>query len=331
MHLRTRLLKWFILSPLSMLFICAASFAGLGSNDPPITSEPPLDPCNYQSYTCASVWGLGAAPKAWKLECTEPVDKEVRLGDLSISTLKGLDANRCYRVITGDLIFDAAADQDFYAAIYLALPYLEKIVGDLVIVRDQTSMGQGFNQIRLPRLTALDGNVDFDLRPAFEELHLPGLNSLNQLKIRTRTANNNFTGLDSILFIQNFEFNDTSSDAPTTYGLNGLQSVDYLTLKGSTISPSQGRGGTGFLENLVNVNHNVLIDGNMTSLWMLQQLETIGGNLTIKATQLQDLSELSSLNTVGGVVNIATGGNIDTCDINALMVQLGKAGPMIGC
>ena len=239
----------------------------------------PVDPCAIYPYSnCASFYGVGASSSSYQLECDEPEDKEVHHGDIVISEIKELDAYRCYRVVTGDLVFDGDEDEDFYAAKYLVLPYLEKVVGDLIVD------GNEFNQIWLPRLASLDGNINFDLRIMFEQLRLPLMTSFHEVDIKTRDMSNNFTGFDNISFIDTLKFNDTSTDDAATFGLLGLQSVNYLVVKGSDID----EGGSGFLDNFTTVNHDVTINGSMTSLWMLEHLNHIGGNLTINATNLDD-------------------------------------------
>lgn len=276
-------------------------FAGSGSNTP-TTNQTTPPPTVNDSVTVAV---LPPPPPFYDDECHG--EKDYQIGTYVIDLTNQIDPFRCVREVvdhlsqSGNLVLrpEATGINEYQ----FGLPYLERVEGNLVIDGED-----GWDEVYLPRLAYIGGDVTLFLNSAVEYVELTSMQSLNKLVVHMREMNNDLQGLNNVTQIQSLEFNNDNLDPVvdfdfTLVGLAAVTQLNYLRVKGVGIfNPNSNVQDDNILPALTQVSQDVNFDGQgLVRLYGVDSLQSVGGNLKISDSEsLVNLQGLEDLQTIGG-------------------------------
>ncbi|MCG8317516.1 MAG: hypothetical protein MI976_30230 [Pseudomonadales bacterium] len=251
-------------------------------------------------------------PKASAAHARECIDeKTIHSGAITITDTRQIDPYRCIRWIQSTLKSDGnfklrTQDNRFHQ---VGFPYLTWIANNFIIDGEQS-----LDEAYFPRLSWVGGNITFDLRNAVEYVDTPALTNGKTLTVHFRSNNVDLNGQNNLAALDTLILNNAlTENFPLLNGLANLESLNHYRIKGGDVlnpntnnNPNDG----GFLEKLITVNGNILIEThNMSRLYGLGNIETINGNVTIQnvsnaSTQLSNLQGFEKIQTIHGSLKI---------------------------
>ena len=314
-----------------------------GKNPPPITNQPPPDINPKYTFDFSQ-----AEEASYALDCISRrnEDRSVISENISLNNPADSEKYRCVRRIYGNLTI-SADDYGNYSASNdnrvrkFVLPYLQSVSGNLYIEGAAI-----LERIRLPKLYSIGGKLAIDYRRGDDIFLMDSLLTLNAPLEVIAGPQNSFTGMEALTRVDRLELKTDPQDyilnsysqgyfsgLPNLHTIKGDLEVDlYWGIDSPAFLPSltaiEGdveytlkEGGLIALRQVESIGDDLEVDWNeyyYGSTQGMENLQSVGGDISWQGYYVNNLSGFQSLQTVGGEFNLPLK-VADLSDLNSLI------------